>query len=273
MKEKKEFSSREWLFTIFIISLTQFIIQSAAFIYAGSSSALGYISISGTIVSIILALLAIIYSYYQSTSQASSSSSLNAQIEKLIGIVDTIKTDKSDLGYELDQLSDIREKIESSISLQKVSHAQVTELTNTIDELRNNKLSESYPEKSQDNPFSKLVVDGDNLIHLTLIIIYYSSTIGVEVKNMWSELSEPTVQAIHNGKASSELLEFYKGSITSIISVFKALGFIEMEGEDFVIVPEENFEDQLTQFKDFIASREDTYYKLMIKTLDEITDQ
>lgn len=271
MKEKEEFSKREWFFIIFVISLTQFIVQFIAFIYAGSSSALGYISISGTIVSIILALLAIIYSYYQSTSQANSSSSLNNQIDKLIGIVDEIKTDKSDLGYELDQLSDIREKIDSSISLQKVSHAQVTELTNTIGELRNNRLSETYPEKLQDDPFSKLVVDGDNLIHLTLILIYYSSSTGVPVKNMWSELSEPTVQAIHNGNASSKLLEFYKGSITSIISVFKALGFIEIDGEDFVIAPEESFENNLNQFREFISSREDTYYKLMIQTLDEIT--
>lgn len=272
MKEEKGFSRREWFFVIFIIMLIQFIVQFIAFIYAGSSSALGYISISGTIVSIILALLAIIYSYYQSTSQANSSSSLNSQIDKLIGIVDKIKTDKSDFGHELDQLADIREKIDSTFSLQKVSHAQVRELTDTIDDLRNNRLSESYQENAEDNSFSKLVVDGDNLIHLTLILIHYASSIGVEVKNIWSELSEPTVQALHNGTASPELLEFYRGSISSIITVFKALGFVEFVGEDFPIAPEENFEAQLNQFRDFIASRDDPDYKIMIKTLDEATN-
>lgn len=265
------FSRREWFFVIFIIMLTQFLVQFLAFMYAGNSSALGYISISGTIVSIILALLAIIYSYYQSTSQANSSSSLNSQIDKLIGIVDKIKTDKSDFGHELDQLAEIREKIDSSLNLQKVSHAQVRELTNTIDDLRKNRLSESYQKDSEGDSFSKLVVDGDNLIHLTLILIHYASSIGVEMKNLWNELSEPTVQALHNNKASSELLEFYKGSIFSIISVFKALGFVDNTNDNFPITPEDNFEEQLNQFRDFIASRDEPYYKVMIKTLDEFT--
>ncbi|WP_312976726.1 hypothetical protein [Stutzerimonas nitrititolerans] len=271
MKEDKGFSRREWLFVIFIIILTQFLVQFVAFIYAGNSSALGYISVSGTIVSIILALLAIIYSYYQSTSQSNSSSSLNSQIEKLIGIVDKIKTDKSDFGHELEQLAEIREKIDSSFSLQKVSHAQVRALSDTIDDLRDNRLSESYKNKSEDNSFNRLVVDGDNLIHLTLILIHYASSIGVEVKNMWSELSEPTVQALHDNNASPELLEFYKGSISSIITVFKALGFIEITDENFPITPEDDFEEQLSSFRDFIASRDDADYKEMIKTLDELT--
>ena len=271
MKEEKGFSRREWFFVIFIIMLTQFIVQFIAFIYAGNSSALGYISISGTIVSIILALLAIIYSYYQSTSQANSSSSLNSQIDKLIGIVDKVKTDKSDFGHELEQLSDIREKIDSTFSLQKVSHAQIRELTDTIDDLRNNRLSGSYDDAADNDQFSKLVVEGDNLIHLTLIIIHYASSVGVELKNIWNELSKPTVQAFHKNSASPELLEFYKGSISSVITILKALDFIEVSGEDFPIATEDDFEARLKHFRDFISSRDDEDYKVMIKTLEEIT--
>lgn len=271
MKEDKGFSRREWFFVIFIIMLTQFLVQFIAFIYAGSSSALGYISISGTIVSIILALLAIIYSYYQSTSQANSSSSLNSQIDKLIGIVDKIKTDKSDFGHELEQLSDIREKIDSTFSLQKASHAQVRELTDSIGDLSNNRLSDSYQNDTGNDQFGKLVVEGDNLIHLTLIIIHYASTVGVELKNIWTELSQPTVQALHKGKASPELLEFYKGSISSVITVLKALDFIEVTGDDFPIVTDDEFEARLSSFRDFIASRDDEDYKIMIHKLEAIT--
>ena len=173
----------------------------------------------------------------------------------------------------MDQLSDIREKIDSTFSLQQVSHAQVKVLTSTIDDLRNNRLSDSYKKESEDDPFSKLVIDGDNLIHLTLILIYYASSTGIEIKHMWNELSEPTVQALHNGNASSELLEFYRGSISSIITVLKALGFIEMYAEDLAIAPNESFENKLSEFKDLIASRDDSDYKTMIKTLDEITGQ
>ena len=40
MKEDKGFSRREWFFVIFIIMLTQFLVQFIAFIYAGSSESL-----------------------------------------------------------------------------------------------------------------------------------------------------------------------------------------------------------------------------------------
>lgn len=270
MNKDKIFSRREWFLVLLIVILVQFMIHYAAFLYASSSSALSYISISGTLVSIILALLAIIYSYYQSASQANSSSSLNSQIDKLIGIVDTIKTNKADFSSELEQLSEIRDKIDSSINLQRVSHAQVQELTDTIGELKDNKLSSTYDEDNDDY-FSKLVIDGDNLIHLSLIIIHYASSYGVEMKNIWEELSQPTIKAMHKGKATAELLEFYKGSISSVITVLKAFEYIVITGDDFPIATEDGFEERLREFRDFIASRDDEDYKIIIQTLDKVT--
>ena len=113
--DSNNFSKREWLLAILLIMIVQFIVQCIAFLYAGSGSALNYISISGTIVSIVLALLAIIYSYFQSASQVNTSASLNTQIEKLISIVDKVKESKNDFSDELKNLENIREKIESSI--------------------------------------------------------------------------------------------------------------------------------------------------------------
>lgn len=271
MNEATGFSKREWFFIIFIIVLVQFIVQYSAFLYSGSSTALSYISFSGTIVSIILALLAIIYSYYQSASQANSSSSLNSQIDKLIGIVDTIKTNKADFSIELEQLSEIRDKIDSSMNLQRVSHAQVRELADTIEDLRDNNLSGVYAKENDGDYFSKLVVDGDNLIHLSLLIIHYAAAHGVELKNIWKELSRPTILALHRERATVELQEFYKGAISSVITVLKAFGYIEITGDDFPLATEDDFEEKLSGFRDFVSSRDDEDYKIIISTLDKVT--
>ncbi|MEZ8154581.1 hypothetical protein ACED23_26400 [Vibrio splendidus] len=67
--QKEKVKPREWLYIIFIIILLQFIVQAAAWLYGGNDGALGYISFAGTVVSIILAVLAIVYSYIQSLSQ------------------------------------------------------------------------------------------------------------------------------------------------------------------------------------------------------------
>lgn len=265
----KSFSKREWFFVIFIIMLVQFLVQFAAFLYADSESALGYISISGTIVSIILALLAIIYSYYQSTSQANSSSSLNSQIEKLIGIVDTIKTNKDDFGSELAHLAEIRDKIESSISMQRKSHEKVEQLTESISQLRENELAGKYPESGEkDHFFRRLVIEGDNSTHITLLILFYSVQYGVKFQDIWEHLIYPTILALHKN-ATPELLQFYKGAIFSTINLLAALEYIEKTTDSLPLVASDYFEKELKGFKEFLKSREEEPYKTIIDALEK----
>lgn len=155
-----KFSKREWLLVILLIMIIQFIVQCIAFLYAGSGSALNYISISGTIVSIVLALLAIIYSYFQSASQVNTSASLNTQIEKLISIVDIVKDSKNDFANELKNLENIRENIESSINIQLSSHSKVNEISEALDVLVENNIT-NYGGNNGTNNFSKLVSEGN----------------------------------------------------------------------------------------------------------------
>lgn len=268
MSEKSPFTKREWLFLIFIIMLVEFIVGSISLFYSKSASALGYISISGTVVSIILAFLAIIYSYYQSASQANSSSSLNSQIEKLISIVDTIKTNKSDFTSELSQLSDIRAKLETSFQLQRSSHAKVQELNESMKELRNNNLSGEYSSDTKVENFDSLIIEGDNSIHITLLIVYYAAQAGVEYKNIWSELGLPVVKVLNENKETPEILEYFKGSVFGVITVLNALSFIETSGEKFPISICDDYEQSFTAFHKFISSRDEEVYKEIIETLE-----
>lgn len=80
----KKWSAKSVLLWFFISLLLQFIVYYFAFIYGGSVKALGYISFAGTMVSIILAILAIGYTHVESNQQKNTSFVLANQIESLM---------------------------------------------------------------------------------------------------------------------------------------------------------------------------------------------
>lgn len=83
-EKKQKFSTREWCLVIAILSLVQFFIHWVSYQFGGSPNALGYISFAGTLVSIMLGLIAIIYSFVQSISQNTSVIEIRDQVERLI---------------------------------------------------------------------------------------------------------------------------------------------------------------------------------------------
>ncbi|MFW2097798.1 hypothetical protein ACG9ZL_16475 [Acinetobacter sp. ULE_I057] len=91
MSEKTKFSTREWILSIIILLIMEAFIFWVAFQFAGNSSALGYVSFAGTLISIILAVLAIGYTYGESQQQKNSSETLSTQISSLVKIKDKLK--------------------------------------------------------------------------------------------------------------------------------------------------------------------------------------
>lgn len=83
-KNKKTLSTREWCLVIAILSLIQFFVHWVSYQFGGSPNALGYVSFAGTLVSIMLGLIAIIYSFVQSISQSTSVVEIREQVERLI---------------------------------------------------------------------------------------------------------------------------------------------------------------------------------------------
>ncbi|HGY5264072.1 TPA: hypothetical protein ACNU2R_003483, partial [Aeromonas salmonicida subsp. salmonicida] len=100
----KKLETREWIFVILITVLIQFIIQASAWLYGENSGALGYLSFAGTAVSIILAVLAIIYSFLQSSAQEKSSLNISTQVAKLVDVVQNIEISKGTLQLTLEHL-------------------------------------------------------------------------------------------------------------------------------------------------------------------------
>ena len=97
---KKPYSFREWVLVTVILALVQGSVWYVAFVHAKSTSALNYVSFAGTIISIILAVLAIVYTYLDSASAKTQGDTLANQIINLGKVIETIK-------IEADALSQI----------------------------------------------------------------------------------------------------------------------------------------------------------------------
>ncbi|EML0257829.1 hypothetical protein [Vibrio cholerae] len=270
--KSSSFSKREWFFVIFIIVIVQFCIQVSAFLYAGSGSALNYISISGTIVSITLALLAIIYSYFQSASQETSSLTISQQVNKLIEVVEAVKVSKDDFSGELSQLQDIREKIDSSMNLQQKAHDKIELVENMINQLNSNSLSEVYEPTAQSKSalFNDVVVKGNNITHITMLIIYYADRYGVPFSDLWSVFGSKVFSDVNKGKTAIQ--EYFKGALFSTISMFHCIGFVEEIEETLVLSITDEFESSLADFHMFLASRKDAEYSRVIELFESIVE-
>ncbi|WPP68987.1 hypothetical protein SOI81_11420 [Acinetobacter pittii] len=128
MSEKTKFTTREWILSIIIMLIIEAFIFWVAFQFAGNSSALGYVSFAGTLISIILAVLAIGYTYVESQQQKNSSATFATQLDSLVKIKDklqiqaealeniqNLKNDITDFKAEVfDHFSETKNKIESS---------------------------------------------------------------------------------------------------------------------------------------------------------------
>ncbi|MFI8147033.1 hypothetical protein ACH8JV_19290, partial [Acinetobacter sp. ABJ_C5_2] len=123
-----KFTPREWILSIIIMLIIEAFIFWVSFQFAGNSSALGYVSFAGTLISIILAVLAIGYTYVESQQQKNSSATFATQLDSLVKIKDklqiqaealdniqNLKNDITDFKAEVfDHFSETKNKIESN---------------------------------------------------------------------------------------------------------------------------------------------------------------
>lgn len=84
--------------------------------YGGSSTALGYVSFAGTVVSILLGLIAIIYSFVQSISHANSVSEIKSQVKRLVKAGDGIVKLEKSLEASADKISNLTDDYIVSIN-------------------------------------------------------------------------------------------------------------------------------------------------------------
>lgn len=134
----RKYTTREWVQLIVILSLIEFVILIGAHFYCDKDSVIGYISFAGTIVSIILAVIAIIYSFFQSISQARNENNISTQVDRLIETTNTIIDSTKKLSEDLNSLEIIKETLfESHKAILSVDN-KYSDLKNIFSSMNNN---------------------------------------------------------------------------------------------------------------------------------------
>lgn len=130
-QNKSRWSTRDWIFISIIIFMVQAAVWFLSYHFGTNDSALGYISFAGTLVSIILAVLAIGYTYVESQQQKNSSSTLTNQIASL----DIIR-DK--LAIQADALEDMKLVKDNLVNYSNLVDSHFRENNQRMDYLNSN---------------------------------------------------------------------------------------------------------------------------------------
>lgn len=142
--ERAWLSNREWIFVIILVILSQFLLHQYSSNMMNETQVINYISFSGTIVSIILAVLAIIYSFFQSITQQGNSDKIASNLESLTGVASTVNVSVDKMTSQVDTLNTVVNTVKSlpedivalvSEALEKLNREHVIDMRSLLDPL------------------------------------------------------------------------------------------------------------------------------------------
>ncbi|HCU0834604.1 TPA: hypothetical protein OUJ22_004145 [Pseudomonas aeruginosa] len=248
------FSKREWLLTIFIIVILQFILHWLAFQYRGSSNALGYISFAGTVVSIVLGVVAIIYSFVQSISHSTSVEEMRAQVEDLIAATKDINKSK-------DSLHESTTKIISAVESLNINLVENTTKANELySKITEGSSSPAKKSSSQDR--IKISSYRDEippfLLTTNFLLNCMTAIIGEAVKEGWtSDKINRFILPAFKKWHTIDTVYFY-GVYTSLLIVLKAEGLVKGGNSAYESLKESgNFLEKIKNIREVFATSED----------------
>ncbi|MBL0458638.1 hypothetical protein JD499_15755 [Aeromonas enteropelogenes] len=135
----KKFKTSQWILIVIIMSLGQLLIHYYSTQVMSGSEVINYVSFAGTIVSIILAVLAIVYSFYQSFTQQNNVDSISREIERLKETAIDIKVSSNSIKKASKFLPKIVDELSS---LPNIVSDRVTEKTDHLLKAHNNEIKE-----------------------------------------------------------------------------------------------------------------------------------
>ncbi|MUJ21706.1 hypothetical protein [Aliivibrio fischeri] len=251
----KSFSTREWIFTTVILSLVQGVVWYVSFVNSSNGSALTYVSFAGTLISIILAVLAIGYTYGESQGQKNKSDNVSIQIAVLNEVVKSIKFESQSLEH-ISTISDELTRFSSQFEAEMLNTKKSVEhVSISMDSL----LAEydKFPSNNKviipTNLDKKLLVNAfmarrTPLMEISMLFLYVadgktykkSSRAAEEnavkyITRAREELEEGDVNYNHNTSVD----ELFIGSTLSLITILNGLDLLTTDDDNRLIFSEE----------------------------------
>ncbi|MGE8544276.1 MAG: hypothetical protein ACN6NS_08220 [Acinetobacter johnsonii] len=168
-QNKKSWSTRDWIFISIIIFMVQAAVWFLSYHFGTNDSALSYISFAGTLVSIILAVLAIGYTYVESQQQKNSSSALTNQITSLDNIRDK-------LAIQADALEDMKLVKDSMMNYSNMIDSHFKENIQRMENLNNNVsyIAKNISQQTKNNTGSGNFYESAKNFNNTLNYLYFA---------------------------------------------------------------------------------------------------
>lgn len=260
-----KFSTREWWFIIFTVIMIQFVVQWLSHQFSGSSSALGYISFAGTLVSIILGLVAIIYSFVQSISHTSTAVEVRDQVEKLISAGLEIAKSKDELHASAMELSriadDLANKVSENTSATKEVVGSVSRLSDAFASGHKTVSSETADDNVDitiRNEAVKSIINSDRiLIAFVVVAVAEGCKRGFSIQEVQDKILSPATkkQGIED--------EYIHGALSAIVFALEVEGFIELPAEGALeakLVEKGGFQKRVAEIVPSTLNNDEEFY-------------
>lgn len=232
--DKAWLSNREWIFVIIITIISQFLLHQFSSNMMNETQVINYMSFSGTIVSLILAILAIIYSFIQTGTQQSSADRIAVNISTLNEISGSVGSSAHKVEAQVAQLNnvvfdisklpgEIVSMITDAIGVANKKHVE------DINEVINDALAIPHLKAVRTLPNQNYEVEDGNVITFSILFMTIASCIILKKKNVLEMASE--MRAKFEGDLNStQVVNLYLSGAEAILSAFVSLGVLKLEG-------------------------------------------
>ncbi|WP_043818950.1 hypothetical protein [Aeromonas veronii] len=235
------FSKREWIQVTVLLAIIQAFFWYVVFENSQSASALGYVSFAGTLVSIILAVLAIGYTYGESISQKNKSDGLAEQIKTLGKLIDNVEIEAK----SLEKIQDISKELSSFIGAyrndKQSSDIDLRLIQQNIEILTQSRTFD-FSMKADDSSFvgpetkiEQFMKNRTPLDEACYLMLVYIEQNGVGLHNMKSVLTD-----ILNDAPLGLDSAFFYGAIYTQASLLEGFGYMSSsDGRNQIFIDEE----------------------------------
>lgn len=110
--DRRPFSRREWLLTVALVCIGEFLILWFAFLYGATDQVVGFVSFAATIASLLLAVIAITFAFYQSESQQRHSVAITQSVESMRAEVGSLRHARERIDAEVERIASVTNAID-----------------------------------------------------------------------------------------------------------------------------------------------------------------
>jgi len=216
----------------------EFIFLHSVYTYGTDKEVLAYSSFAGTITSIILALIAIIWGFVQTITQQNSAVELGKQIDSLKDAGKNVTGSAEALTEGLTHLSNVAKKLEDIGEVVTASQKGITDVSGMMGDLIK---AQEKIRPIVDTPDTTTAIDANTLVQwITAANIGATNSIYCLYKLDSKKLDRAAVgkllnEAFHAARPGGDkfdLSDYFRGHVAATSGLLKAMGLLQIDNQD-----------------------------------------